>query len=56
MPLSGGAKPKVMSEALGHSRVAFTMNVCSHIIEDMQQGAAALVSGLLPKAGKWPWE
>lgn len=28
-----GAKPKVISEALGHSSVAFTMDVYSHIIE-----------------------
>ena len=32
-----GAKPKVISEALGHSSVAFTMDVYSHIIEGMQQ-------------------
>ena len=31
-----GAKPKVISEALGHSSVAFTMDVHSHIIEGMQ--------------------
>lgn len=54
MPLSRGAKPRVISQALGHSGVAFTMSVCSHIIEDMQQGAMTLVSGLLPKARKWP--
>ena len=29
------AKPKVISEALGHSCVAFTMDVYSHIIEGM---------------------
>jgi len=31
-----GAKPKVISEALGHSSVAFTMDTYSHIIEGMQ--------------------
>ncbi len=30
-----GAKPKVISEALGHSSVAFTLDVYSHIIEGM---------------------
>jgi integrase len=32
-----GAKPKVISEALGHASVAFTMDVYSHIIEGMHQ-------------------
>jgi len=45
-----GAKPKVISEALGHSSVAFTMDVYSHIIEGMQQDAMMLLDGILPKA------
>jgi integrase len=45
-----GAKPKVISEALGHASVAFTMDVYSHIIEGMQQDAMALLDGVLPKA------
>jgi integrase len=45
-----GAKPKVISEALGHSSVAFTMDVYSHIIEGMQQDAMILLDGVLPKA------
>lgn len=43
-----GAKPKVISEALGHSSVAFTMDVYSHIIEGMQENAMALLDGVLP--------
>jgi len=43
-----GAKPKVISEALGHSSVAFTMDVYSHIIEGMQQEAMALLDEVLP--------
>ena len=46
-----GAKPKVISEALGHSSVAFTMDVYSHIIEGMQSDAMALLDEVLP-AGK----
>ena len=46
-----GAKPKVISEALGHSSVAFTMDVYSHIIEGMQLEARALLDDVLP-AGK----
>jgi len=45
-----GAKAKVISEALGHSSVAFTMDVYSHIIEGMQQDAMMLLDGVLPKA------
>ena len=43
-----GAKPKVISEALGHSSVAFTMDVYSHIIDGMQEDAMALLDGILP--------
>ncbi|PPD57360.1 tyrosine-type recombinase/integrase [Dehalogenimonas etheniformans] len=43
-----GAKPKVISEALGHSSVAFTMDVYSHIISGMQEDAMALLDGVLP--------
>ena len=45
-----GARPKVISEALGHSSIAFTMDVYSHIIEGMQQDAMRLLDGVLPKA------
>jgi len=43
-----GAKPKVISEALGHSSVAFTMDVYSHIIEGMQSEAMGLLDEVLP--------
>jgi integrase len=43
-----GAKPKVISEALGHASVAFTMDVYSHIIEGMQSDATALLDVVLP--------
>lgn len=43
-----GAKPKVISEALGHSSVAFTMDVYSHIIEGMKSDAMALLDEVLP--------
>ena len=43
-----GAKPKVISEALGHSSVAFTMDCYSHIIEGMQSDAMALLDEVLP--------
>ena len=43
-----GAKPKVISESLGHSSVAFTMDTYSHIIEGMQEDAMALLDEVLP--------
>jgi integrase len=43
-----GAKPKVISEALGHSSVAFTMDVYSHIIEGMQSDAMSPLDEVLP--------
>ena len=43
-----GAKPKVISEALGDSSVAFTMDTYSHIIDGMQEDAMALLDGVLP--------
>ena len=46
--LQAGAKPKVISEALGHSSVAFTMDTYSHIIEGMQEEAMALLDGVMP--------
>ena len=41
-------KPKVISEALGHSSVAFTMDIYSHIIDGMQEDAMALLDEVLP--------
>jgi integrase len=46
--LMRGAKPKVISEALGHASVAFTMDVYSHIIEGMKSDAMALLDQVLP--------
>ena len=46
--LQRGAKPKVISEALGHASVGFTMDVYSHIIEGMQKDAMALLDEVLP--------
>jgi len=43
-----GAKPEVISEALGHASVAFTMDTYSHIISGMQEEAMALLDEVLP--------
>ena len=46
-----GAKPKVISEVLGHASVAFTMDTYSHIIEGVQSDAMALLDEM-PSTGK----
>ena len=46
--LMKGAKPKVISEALGHASMAFTMDVYSHILSGMQEDAMALLDEVLP--------
>jgi hypothetical protein len=43
------AKPEVISEALEHSCVAFTMDVYSHIIEGIQSDTIALLNEVLPQ-------
>ena len=52
--LMRGAKPKVISEALGHASVAFTMDVYSHIIDGMQEDAMALLDEVLPAGVNGP--
>lgn len=47
--LMRGAKPKVISEALGHASVAFTMDVYSHIIGGMQEDAMRLLNEVMPE-------
>lgn len=42
------AKPKVISEALGHASVAFTMDTYSHIISGVQEDMMALLNEVLP--------
>lgn len=48
LTLLRGVSPKVISEALGHASVAFTMDVYSHIIKGMQEEAMALLDGVIP--------
>jgi integrase len=45
-----GISPKVISEALGHASVSFTMDVYSHIIKGMQEDAMKLLDEILPTA------
>jgi len=46
--LQAGVHPKIVSERLGHSTVAFTLDVYSHMLPRMQAEAAAAVAALVP--------
>ena len=41
--LRAGVNAKVVSERLGHSTVAFTLDVYGHLLPDMNETAAAAV-------------
>jgi integrase len=45
--LSAGENPKVVSERLGHSTITLTLDTYSHVLPDMQQGAADKLESLL---------
>lgn len=45
--LRAGVNPKVVSERLGHSSVAFTLETYAHVIPGMQPEAAELFMGLV---------
>jgi integrase len=42
-----GVSPKVVSERLGHSNIAITMDTYSHVIPGMQEEAAAIFNQVL---------
>ncbi|MDW7730691.1 MAG: tyrosine-type recombinase/integrase [Bacillota bacterium] len=45
--LSAGENPKVVSERLGHANITLTLDTYSHVLPDMQQGAADKLEELL---------
>ena len=47
LALSANVNPKVVSEMLGHSTVAITLEIYSHVLPDMQQDAAASLAAIL---------
>ena len=47
LALAAGIHPKVVSERLGHSTVAFTMDVYSHAIPSMEAEAAEAIANLV---------
>ena len=49
--LANGENAKVASERLGHSTIVLTLDTYSHVLPDMQQGAADRIENLLFKTG-----
>lgn len=45
--LAAGVNVKVVSEALGHSKTAFTMDVYAHVLPTMGEQAAAAIQSAL---------
>jgi integrase len=45
--LAANENPKVVSERLGHASITLTMDVYSHVLPDMQQGASDKLESLL---------
>jgi integrase len=49
LALSAGINPKIVSERLGHSSIAVTMDIYSHVLPGMQEEAALAVERLLDR-------
>ena len=49
LALKKNIHPKIVSEALGHSKIGITLDLYSHVIPDMQQYAADAVANLLKR-------
>jgi integrase len=45
--LAGGEHPKVVSERLGHASTVMTLDVYSHVLPDMQEGASEKLEAML---------
>ena len=45
--LANGEHPKIVSEMLGHSSVAITLDTYSHVIQSMQQQSAERLDSFL---------
>jgi integrase len=50
MALRAGIHPKIVSERLGHSTVAITLDIYSHAMPSMQREAADAVAALLQRS------
>jgi integrase len=52
--LAAGQPPRVVSEILGHSTVAFTMDVYTEVAKELADAAAATLSAYIPRARRKP--
>ncbi|MFC1969084.1 tyrosine-type recombinase/integrase [Chloroflexota bacterium] len=52
LALEQGAPAKVISEALGHALVAFTLQTYAHVLSGMQEKAMELLNDVLPEGVK----
>jgi len=50
LALTAGVSSKIVCEQLGHASVAFTLEICSHVLPHMQETAALKVEALLISA------
>jgi integrase len=48
--LASNIHPKIVQERLGHSSIATTMDIYSHLMPNMQQGAVDCVDDVLQAA------
>lgn len=48
--LASNVHPKIVQERLGHSSIAITLDIYSHLMPNVQEGAAATVDGVLRAA------
>jgi integrase len=48
--LASNVHPKIVQERLGHSSIAITMDIYSHLMPNMQGEAAATVDGVMRTA------
>jgi integrase len=47
LALAAGVHPKIVSERLGHSTIAITLDLYSHVLPGMQSKAAEQVSAMI---------
>jgi integrase len=52
MMISSGLSPKVVSQRLGHSTVAITLDTCSHVLPAHDQAAADFIGRSLDDAAR----
>ena len=52
MLLAAGQPPKVISEVLGHSTVAFTMDVYTEVAGELADAAASAIAAYMPRKSK----